>query len=65
VSHPAKINSAIRECLDDLLPGLLPVAHLANFLERLRADPKWSEYEINEVDAGVRRILADLVDERQ
>ena len=61
MSHPAKINTAIRECLDTLRPGWSPIAHLAAYLERLRADPQWAEYEINEVDAGVRRILADLL----
>jgi hypothetical protein len=61
VSHPVKINTAIRECLDGLTPGASPIAHLAAFVERLRKDPCWTEYEVNEVETAVRRILANMV----
>ena len=39
-----------------------PIVNLAATLERLRSDPSWTTEEILEVEAGVRRILANLLD---
>jgi hypothetical protein len=61
VSHPIKINTAIRECLDSLPTASSPIAHLAAFIAQLRADPCWTDYEVNEVEIATRRILANMV----
>ena len=61
----ARINTAIRECLDALEPGRSSLAHLAAFLEPLRDDPDWTEADRREVESTVRRILTTLVAEPQ
>jgi hypothetical protein len=58
-----RINAAIRACLDTLGPGRPPLAHLATFLHSLRQDPKFSDADIREVEATVRRILSELIAE--
>jgi hypothetical protein len=60
VSHN-RIQAAIRECLDSYVPGGLPIAHLANYLDHLHEDPAWEQAEIHEVEATVRYVLATLV----
>jgi hypothetical protein len=59
----ARINAAIRDCLDSFQPGRSPLAHVAAFTQRLRADRGWTEDEIWEVESSVRRILATLIAE--
>ena len=61
MSHPIKINTAVRECLDSLPPGDSPIAHLATFVAQLRADPCWTDYEVKDVELAVRRMLASMV----
>jgi hypothetical protein len=57
----ARINAAIRDCLDSLQPGRPPLDHLATFLERLRAERSFTQSEIHEVETTVRRILSNLI----
>ena len=57
----ARINAVIRDCLDSFQPGQSPLAHVAAYTERLRAEREWSEDEIWEVESTVRRILATLI----
>jgi hypothetical protein len=59
----APINAAIRDCLDGIRPAESPLAHLAAFLDGLRADPTWTEDEIREVESALRRILTTLIEE--
>lgn len=59
----ARINAAIRDCLDTLKPGRPPLAHLATYLDSLRHDRDFSEADIREVEQSVRRILSELIAE--
>jgi hypothetical protein len=59
----AEINAAIRDCLDSFQPGRSPLAHVAAFTQRLRANRSWTDEEIWEVESTVRRILATLIAE--
>jgi hypothetical protein len=59
----ARINAAIRDCLDALEPGRPPLDHLATFLERLREERNFKASEIREVETTVRRILSNLIAE--
>lgn len=54
-----KIIAAIRNCLDSLPPDQSAISHLVTYLDRLRADPSWTETEVQDVDAVVRRVLAE------
>jgi hypothetical protein len=55
-----RFNGAVRECLEDCYQSANPLACLATYLERLRAD-KWNEAEIEEVETVVRRLLLAVV----
>ena len=57
----ARINAAIRDCLDALQPGRPPLAHLATYLDSLRHDRDFSDADIREVEQSVRRILSELI----
>ena len=65
MSHTARINTAIRECLDSMEPDRSPLAHLVTFLEPLHNDPGWTEAEIRDVESTARRILTTLIAEPQ
>jgi hypothetical protein len=62
VRSEAEINAAIRDCLDSFQPGRSAIAHLASYLDRLRA-MSWAEDDITEVETGARRILTKLIDD--
>lgn len=55
-----RFNGAVRECLEDCYQSASPLACLAAYLDRLRAD-HWNEAEIEEVETVVRRLLRAVV----
>ncbi len=56
----AKINDAVRECLEQCYPSQQPLATLAVYLIRLSSKPDWNQEQIDSVEAGVVRMLAML-----
>ena len=56
----AKINAAVRDCLDQCYPSTQPLATLAAYLIKLANHPDWKPEEIDAVEAGVLRMLAVL-----
>ena len=54
----AKINDAIRSCLEQCYGDKAPLATVADFLRKLRMDPAWSETEIEEVQSTVLKMLS-------
>jgi hypothetical protein len=57
----SKINHAIHECLQSCYRSPMPLAALATRITQLRADPRWREAEIEEVETAVRHILRGVV----
>ena len=58
----AKINNAIRACLERCYGDKTPLATIAKFLTDLRQDPTWKEAEIEEVQAAVLKMLSLIVE---
>jgi hypothetical protein len=58
--YNAKIRGAIRDCLDTFPKGGTRREHLAEFTDRLSADPAWTRWEIHEVESTARRIFVRL-----
>jgi hypothetical protein len=56
----AKINAAIRACLDECLKAESPLVCVAEYIKRLQEDPSWNAREILEVQARAVRILTRL-----
>lgn len=56
----AKVNAAVRDCLDQCYPSSQPLATLAQYLIKLSSKPDWKQEEIDAVEAGVVRMLALL-----
>ena len=56
----AKVNAAVRDCLDQCYPSTQPLATLAAYLIKLSSKPDWKQDEIDAVEAGVVRMLALL-----
>jgi len=61
-SDAAKINDAIRSCLEQCYGDRTPLATVADFLRKLRKDPAWSETEIEEVQSTVLKMLSLIVE---
>lgn len=59
-SGMAKINAAVRDCLQQCYPSQQPLATLAAYLIRLSNNPDWTQEQIDAVEAGVVRMLAML-----
>jgi hypothetical protein len=55
-----RFNGAVHECLEECYQATLPVACLAEYAQRLRADG-WREAEIEEIETVVRRLLKAVV----
>jgi hypothetical protein len=55
-----KISDAIRDCLATFPAEGSRRDHLADFAERLSADPAWARWEIHEVESAARRIFIRL-----
>lgn len=60
MSKADRINDAIRECLDGCYRAQIPLAHLAEYVAKLRADPSWREAEVVEVEVAVRQMLKGI-----
>jgi hypothetical protein len=58
----ARINAAIRACLQRCYGPRPPLSCLAEYVAELRADPAWTDREIGEVERAVHRILKLIVD---
>jgi hypothetical protein len=56
----AKVNAAVRDCLEQCYPSPQPLATLAAFLIKLSGKSDWKQEEIDAVEAGVVRMLALL-----
>lgn len=48
--HADKINTAINRCLDEICSLSDRSTAIAEFINKLRNDPRWSEWEIREVE---------------
>lgn len=57
-----KINVAIHDCLNECYKSENPLAVVAAYVTRLRADPTWAESEIDDFETAIRRILKALMD---
>ena len=55
-----RFNGAVHECLEECYQASLPLACLAEYAQRLRADG-WREAEIEEVETAIRRLLKAVV----
>jgi len=53
-----RVSAAIGECLDRCQRSKHPLGALAVFLAGLRADPNWSESDLQQVETAVRQTLA-------
>ncbi len=53
----SKVESAVRECLDECRDSQTPFTQLAHWLDRLKADPNWSDVELREFQVRVVRVL--------
>jgi hypothetical protein len=58
--HAEKINSAINTCLDAVCDNDERTAVVENFLNELRHDPRWLDWEVQEVAEAVHHT-ADLI----
>ena len=55
-----RIDAAIRECIAQCMGSKTPVSVAAAYLERLEADPSWTEEDIRAVRLGVGPTLVRL-----
>jgi len=58
----ARINDAIRSCLERCYGDKTPLTTVAKFLSELRRDPGWSEAEIEGVQTTVLKMLSLIVE---
>lgn len=58
---PGKLQEAIHTCVSRCQLHDRPLFCIAESIEKLRCDPTWKEYEITQVETGIRRILARLI----
>jgi hypothetical protein len=61
--HTARLNAAIRTCLQRCYGSKPPIDVIAEFILELRADPAWTDRDVLEVETAVRRILRLIVEE--
>ena len=57
-----KVNLAIRRGLARCRGATAPIVSLSLFLEELRRDPAWTREDIRAVEAGIRHVLARVVE---
>jgi len=53
-----KVESAVRDCLDECRDSQTPFTQLAHWLDRLKADPTWSDGELRDFQV---RVVRDLI----
>jgi hypothetical protein len=63
VPFPPKITAALHDLLASFQPGWSALAHLAGYVEKLRADNNWSAAEIRQFESAARRLLVKLVED--
>jgi hypothetical protein len=56
-----KINAAITDCLNYASSSPSPLTAMAEYLARLRADPAWTNAEVDIVERRVLRMLKALM----
>lgn len=56
-----KCRNAVSQCLSGCYTANSPLAALAEYIARLRADPEWTPAEVDRVELKCRRILQTLV----
>jgi hypothetical protein len=59
----AKINQAIRNCLNRCYVTANPLDALADCVAELRDQPEWTVPEIAQVEGAVRRMLGAMLDD--
>jgi len=59
----AKINKAIRNCLNRCYVTANPLDALADCVAELGAQPEWTVPEIAQVEGAVRRMLGAMLDD--
>ena len=52
-----RINEAVRGCLAHCYASAAPLACLAEYVGKLRADPAWHDGDVLEVEVAVQRVL--------
>jgi hypothetical protein len=60
-----KINDAVQDCLSQCYSGSNPLAVLASYTHRLRAESDWTATEIDQVETTVRRLLTAMMGENE
>jgi hypothetical protein len=58
----ARINDAIRSCLERCYGDRTPLSTVAKFLSELRRNPAWHETEVEEVQTTVLKMLSLIVE---
>jgi hypothetical protein len=59
----AKINDAIRSCLERCYGERAPLIKVAAYTRELRKDPSWREEEIEKVESTVLKMLSLIVEQ--
>jgi hypothetical protein len=59
---PERIQEAIQACVARCKFHDAPLACIAEFIDKLRADPTWNEPAVARVETAARKILARLID---
>jgi hypothetical protein len=59
-AHAEKINAAINRCLDEVCSFEDRTVAIGEFVRRLRNDPRWLDWEIDEVEEAVHHT-AELI----
>jgi hypothetical protein len=55
-----KTMSALRECINECREAPAPLTVLEQFLEQLRADERWQDEEVRQLETTARRALDAL-----
>ena len=56
-----QVNEAIQRGLALCRRPVAPIVALAQFIDDLRADPRWRESDVRLVESSIRRILARVM----
>lgn len=56
-----QVNEAIQRGLTLCRRSVAPIVALAQFVDDLRADPRWRESDVRLVELSIRRILARVI----
>ena len=56
-----RIGVAVEECLSRCRGSFYPLGEVADYVERLRQDPTWRDYDVEAVELRVLRLLKSIV----